>query len=140
MPNEKTHNKRIWAAPYNPSDPIEDIFDRLEECFIVALVSKPAYSTEQMMDTALIAIQLTSLYSTVILQWNAIYEVNQTWPKFKAQFTKAYDLWIRSGAGTAGTMGYHRADNTEGSEDDSWASIDEVLLAQLQQVQLANNN
>ena len=66
-PNEKTHNKTMWAAPYNPSDPIEDLFDRLEECFVVALVAKPAYSTEQMVDKALIAIQLTSLYSTAIL-------------------------------------------------------------------------
>ena len=57
----------MWTAPYNPSDPIEDIFDRLEKCFLVALVAKPAYSTEKMVDKALIAIQLTSLYSTAIL-------------------------------------------------------------------------
>ena len=69
-PNEKTHNKTMWAAPYNPSDPIKDLFDRLEEYFVVALVAKPAYSTEQIVDKALIAIQLTSLYSTAILEWN----------------------------------------------------------------------
>ena len=68
---------------------------------------------------ALIAIQLTSLYSTAILEWNAIDEVNQTWPEFKAHFTKSYDLWIHSGAGTARTMGYHGANNTEVSKDDS---------------------
>ena len=70
----------MWAAPYNPSDPIKDLFDRLEECFVVALVAKPAYSTEQIVDKALIAIQLTSLYSTAILEWNSIDEVNQTCP------------------------------------------------------------
>ena len=122
-PNEKTHNKTMGIASYNPSDPIEDLFDRLEEFFAVALVAKPAYSAEQMVDKALIDIQLTSLYSTAILEWNAIDEVNQTWPEFKSHFTEAYDLWIRSGAGTASTMGYHRANNTEGSENDSWVSI-----------------
>ena len=66
-----------------------------------------------MVDKALIAIQLTSLYSTAILEWNAIDEVNQTWPKFKAHFTKAYDIRIRLGAGSSGTMGYHGANNTE---------------------------
>ena len=110
-PNKRTHNETMWTAPYNPSDPIEDLFDRLEECFVVALVAKPAYSTEQMVDKALIDIQLTSLYSTAILEWNAIDEVNQTWPEFKAHFTEAYDPRIRLGAGTAGTMGYHGANN-----------------------------
>ena len=96
----------MWAAPYNTSDPIEYIFDRLEECFVVAIVAKPAYSTEKTVDKALIAIQLTSLYSIAILEWNVIDEVIQTWPEFKSHFTKAYDIRICSGAGTAGTMGY----------------------------------
>ena len=104
-PNEKIHNKTMWTAPYNPSDPIEDIFDRLEEWFVLALVAKPAYSTEKIVDKALISIQLTSLYSKDILEWNEIDEVNQTWPGFKAHFTKVYDLWISLGAGTAGTVG-----------------------------------
>ena len=41
-PNEKTYNETKWAAQYNPSEPIKDLFDRLEECFLVALVEKPA--------------------------------------------------------------------------------------------------
>ena len=72
-----------------------------------------------MVEKELIAIQITSLYSTAILEWNEIDEVNQTWPEFKVHFTEAYDLCIRSGAGTAGTMGYHGANNTEGLADDS---------------------
>ena len=34
-PNKKPHNKTMWEAPYNPSDTIKDLFDRLEECFVV---------------------------------------------------------------------------------------------------------
>ena len=80
----------------------------------MALVAKPAYSTEQMVDKSLVAIQLTSLYSTEILECNIIDEVNQTWPEFKAHFNEAYNLRIRSGTGTAGAMGYYSANNTEG--------------------------
>ena len=97
--NEKTHNETMWTAPYNPSDTIGDLFYRLEECFVVALIAKPAYSKEKMVDKALIAVQLTSLYSAAILEWNAIDEVNQTWLEFKVHFTKAYDLRIRSAQG-----------------------------------------
>ena len=78
--NEKNYNETRWAAPYNPSDPIEYLFDRLEDCFVVALVAKPAYTTYQNVEKALIAIQLTSLYSTEILEWNEFDEVNKTLP------------------------------------------------------------
>ena len=54
-PNEKTCNETMWTAPYNSSDPIENIFGRLEECFVVALVAEPAYSTEKMVYKALLA-------------------------------------------------------------------------------------
>ena len=64
-------------------------------------------------DKALIAIQLTSLYSIAILEWNATDEVIQTWTEFKAHFTEAYDIRIFSGAGTAGTIGYHGAISIE---------------------------
>ena len=80
-----------------------------------------------MVDKALINIQLTSMYSTEILEWNAIDEANKTWPEFKAHFTEVYDLRIHSGTETGGTMGYHGANNTEESEDDSWASINEGM-------------
>ena len=105
---EKKMNKIVWVAAYNPSDPIKDLYDRL---FIVADVAKPAYTFKHMVDKALIDIQLTSLYPTSILEWNATDERNHTWPDFKAHFTEAYDLQNRLSAGRAGTMGYHSAHN-----------------------------
>ena len=65
--------------------------------------------------------------------------MNQTWPEFKMHFTEAYDLRIHLGAGTAGTMGYHRVNNATGAADNSWSSINEGLMAQMQQILLANN-
>ena len=91
------------------------------------------------MDKVLIAVQHTGLYATVILEWNAVDVMNQTWPDFKMHFTEAYDLRIHSGAGTAGTMGSHGGNNATGADNVSWSSINEGLMAQMQQVQLANN-
>ena len=118
-------NKANWAAAHNPNEPIEDLYDRLEECFVVALVAKPAYTMDQMVDKALIAVQRTGLYATAILEWKAVDVMNQTWPEFKIHFTEAYDLRIHSGAVTAGTMGYHGVNNATGADDDSWSSINE---------------
>ena len=39
----------------------------------------------------------------------------------------------------AGTMGYHGVNNAIGADDDSWLSINEGLMDQIQQVQLAKN-
>ena len=119
-PMENTMNEASWAAAYNPSKPIEDLYDRLEECFVVALVAKPAYTMDQMVEKALIAVQLTGLYATAILEWNVVDVMNQTCTKFKMHFTEAYDLRIHLGAGTAGTMGYHGANNATGADDESW--------------------
>ena len=138
-PGEKTLNETMWAAANNPSDPIEDLYDRLEECCIVALLAKPSYTMKQMVDKAHITIQLTALYSPAILEWNAFDEMNQTSPEFKAHFIQVYDLRIHSGAGTDGAMGYHGAHNAAAVDDNSWSSINKGLMAQLQQVQLANN-
>ena len=67
-PMEKKMNEANWAAAYNPNEPIEDLYDRLEECFVVALVAKLAYTMDQMVDKALIAVQRTGLYATAILE------------------------------------------------------------------------
>ena len=75
-PMEKTMNEANWAAAYNPNEPIEDLYDRLKECFVVALVAKPAYTMDQMVDKALIDFQLTGLYATAILEWNAVDVMN----------------------------------------------------------------
>ena len=136
---EKTTNEENWAAAYNPNEPIEDLYDRLEECFVVAIVAKPSCTMDQMVDKALIAVQRTGLYATAILEWNAVDIMNQTWPEFKMHFTEAYDLRINLRAGTEGTMGYHGVNNATGADGDSWSSINEGLMAQMQQVQLANN-
>ena len=47
-PIEKTQNEAQWSAPWNPSDPVEDLFDRLEECYIIPLTAKPAYTQDHM--------------------------------------------------------------------------------------------
>ena len=125
---EKTMNEANWVAAYNPNEPIKDFCDRLKECFVVALVAKPAYTMDKMVDKALITVQRTGLYATAILEWNVVDFMNQTFPEFKMHFTEAYDLRIHSGAGTAGTMGYHGVNNATGANDDSWSSTNEGLI------------
>ena len=61
-------NKIKWSARWNPSNPIEELFDRLKEFFVIAIVVLLPNTMEQMIDDAVIAVQRTDLYKLTILK------------------------------------------------------------------------
>ena len=62
--------ERRCSESWNPNEPIENFFYRLEDCCVQSITQPPAYTAEQMVDKALTAIQLTCLFPTAILEWN----------------------------------------------------------------------
>ena len=96
-PAEKEANDNAFRAPWNPSDPIETLYDRLEECFVFSLVAKPAYNDEQVIDRAITAITTTRLFSQAVIEWNGFDDANKTWPELKSHFADAYTAWTESG-------------------------------------------
>ena len=90
---------------------------------------------EQLINKAVTGVQLTGLYPTALLEWNGFDDDNQTWPELKSHFTKAYDLLISSGGGTAAEAAYHGANKATEEDDDSFNSIQ----ASLTNIQMANN-
>jgi hypothetical protein len=132
-PNEKTANNLRFDQPWDPNEPIEALFDRLEECYIFSIMAKPPFTLEQVIDKAIIAIQRTGLYETALLEWQGFDEDNKTWWQLKSHFEEAYEIRLASGQGTAATHGY--VNNTEVQDDDSISTIHESL----QSIHLANN-
>ena len=43
-PAEKQANNTTFAAPWNPAEPIETYFDRLEDCYVTALIASPPFT------------------------------------------------------------------------------------------------
>ena len=132
-PNEKTANNQRFDQPWDPNEPIEALFDRLEECYIFSILAKPPFTLEQLIDKAIIAIQRTALYETALLEWQGFDDANKTWEQLKLHFEEAYEIRLASGQGTAATHGY--VNNAEVADDDSLSSIHESL----QSIHLANN-
>ena len=66
---EKESNEKAWSQLWNPADPIEDMIQRLEECYATSLIFKPVYTLEQMIDKALTLIKATGLYTHATLEW-----------------------------------------------------------------------
>lgn len=97
------------------------MFLKLEELFVQAIITGPAYTNSQLIDKLLDNVKQTGLYMTVVQDWNALPQQDKTWDKFKELFIEAYELRLDSGQ-TAGAAGYHGAVNTM-SDDDSLGSI-----------------
>ena len=69
QPSEKTRNDTLLNAPSVTKDPIETLVDRLQECFVFAMITRPPYMQEQLMDKALIDSQLTGAFEIATLEW-----------------------------------------------------------------------
>jgi len=136
-----TNNERRFSAGWQAGEPLEKLFDRLEDCYVKSIVMKPPFTMEQMLDKAKLAVQRTGLYTTVMLEWDAILEVNATWLEFKLNFAEAYDSRIRTRAGTTSDGGYHGTFNTveEYPDNDSLASIQASMQQSMTQMHLFNN-
>ena len=77
-PLEKLTMEKRSSEGWNPNKPIENFFDRLEYCNVQSITQPPSYTTEQMVDKALTAIQTTSLVPTAIFEWNGFMDGHQT--------------------------------------------------------------
>ena len=142
-PAEKEANETAFNTEWNPIDPIEAFFDRLEDCFITAFIAKPPFTKPQLIDKAIRAIQRTGLYNSALISWNAKPEANQIWENLKIHFIEAYTIHLTSGAGTTTTTGYHTAYNTHGQihpddDDVTIQTLESALTNGLSTIQLAN--
>ena len=137
-PAKKTANEALWSTGWNPQDPIEELFERLEECYVVALVTKLQYAKEQMINKAVLAIQATGLFETAMEKWHAFDPADQEWLDVKEHFGSAYDVWLTSGAGTGTIGGYHGA-NMGYDDNDSIGTISEKMTEMVNNVTRAHN-
>jgi hypothetical protein len=93
---------------------------------------------EQMMTRAIMAIQITGLYSQALIEWNSIGAAACTWDALKVHFTTAYIVREQSGTGSTGANGYHTAANTI-AHDDAINNIESTLSHELTSMHTANN-
>lgn len=137
-PAERNANDAAFAAPWQTTEPIETYFDRLEDCYVAAIIASPPFTMEQMMTRAIMAIQLTGLYSQALIEWNGTPAAARTWDGLKTHFTIAYIVREQSGTGSTTTAGYHVAANAIANED-AINNIETSLNQELTNLHVANN-
>ena len=127
-----------WSAAWNPSEPIELLFDRLEDCYVLSVAAKPAYTKKQMIDKALTAMQHTWLYPTNILEYQAFPTENKNWAEFKNHFAEAYIIRLQSGKSWGNP--YHGAANAYENNDNDIITTLQSTLYNLTHASNANTN
>ena len=130
----------MFDAPWSAKERIKELFDRLKEYFVFAMVTRPPFTEEQLIFNALITIKLTGVFEIATMEWNQ-FDV-QLWHGLKAHFSNAYNTHLDVGAGTAGIAGYHGSANIV----DAFSlglitnSIAMMQLAKNTNVQVPNDN
>jgi hypothetical protein len=137
-PAERNANEALFAAPWNTAEPIEAYFDRIEDCFVAAMIASPPYTMDQMVTRAITSIQLTGLYSQALIEWNQVPDADKTWDRLKHHFTAAYIAREQSGSGTTGAAGYHMAANTIATND-AINNMEATLNNELGHIHAAHN-
>ena len=126
-----------WSTPWNISYPIDTFFDRLEDCFVMATSNPPPYTTDQMINKGITAIEVTGIFTTALLEWNGIDLIDQDWATLKHHFGEAYEIYITTG--NVGNNPYvGRANNTEVIDEEDDNSVLTITNA-VGNMQMANN-
>ena len=131
-PGEKMLNQQRFSEGWATDQPIMHLFSRLEECFMIAMATKPEYTMEQLVDKAYTAILQTGQYETPCAEFKGMLPENQTYAVLKEHMLQAFELRLQMGiSGQPG--GFHGANNA--TDDDSIGAITESLS----HMQMANN-
>jgi len=91
-PAEKIDKKALWSAGWNPQVLIEELFERLEECYVIALVTKASHPKEHIINKAVVPIQATGLFEAAMEKWHALAPTDQAWLGVKEHFGSAFDV------------------------------------------------
>jgi hypothetical protein len=88
-------NDAKMRAPFDPTQPIELLFDQIETAVEFADAGNRPYNPDQVVSRAYLLILQTGLYSDACRDWRRRAVLTQTWPNFKAGFAEAHrDLRI----------------------------------------------
>ena len=91
--------------PYDPSRPIEVLFDQIEDAIDYAAAGKAAFTTQQIVNTAYNLVYDTGVFVDECKVWRKKEQANQTWAEFQRLFTEAHQDLQESRA-TSRSTGY----------------------------------
>jgi hypothetical protein len=105
-PTDLIDNDTCMKAPYDPSQPIELLFDQFDDGIELPAAANTAYTGPQIVAYAYNTILQTGLFTDACRDWRRQPAVQKTWPTFKANFSLAHQEMQESQATTQGAGFY----------------------------------
>jgi hypothetical protein len=95
MPVYIEDNKAKMREPFDPTQPIDLLFDQIETTVEYANAGNRSYNPDQVISQAYLLLLQTGLYANACRDWCRHAILTQTWLNFKAHFAEAHrDLRI----------------------------------------------
>ena len=129
-PGQLDANDKEFKKDYDTNDPIENLYEQIENTTDTADEADVPYSQQQILNNALNILTRTGMFLDSVRTWKRRPIIEHTWPNFKIHFTDAADELLETRR-TAQEMGYnqHQANNAEveAQEDDVAATADALI-------------
>jgi hypothetical protein len=89
-PTELTQNYERQNAPYNPNQPIETLFQQIQDARAFAVAGGQPYDAEMIVNVAYTLVFNTGLFPDACRAWQSRAVAGKTWAQFKLDFATAH--------------------------------------------------
>lgn len=139
---ELTQNDELMRVPWEPTTPIEGLFEQIDDGSAYAISGGDPYTDKQLVRFGYNNIDSNGRMSLACRDWRQKPEIDRTWANFKTDFKRAHlDLRLQTTSGSAGFQGHanHAATDDDDSTAGNQADATNAHLANLAEAQIANN-
>jgi hypothetical protein len=127
-PADLIENDERMKTTYDPSQPIEVLFDQIEDAVELADATSAAYTTPQIIAIAYNCLFQTGLYTEACRDWRRQAVGYKTWPQLKIDFALAHQE-LRESQVTSQGAGYHGANFTYEMQEDTAIALANLATA-----------
>jgi hypothetical protein len=126
-PTELTQNYERLNTPYDPNQPIETLFQQIQEARAFAVAGGQPYGAAMIVNVAYTLVFNTGLFPDACRAWQSRVIAAKTWAQFKIDFATAHREFRLTNQ-TAQQSGFHSANKMiEQGRDDSMQETAEAI-------------
>jgi hypothetical protein len=107
-PTELTQNYEGLNAPYDPNQPIETLFQQIQDAWVFAVAGGQPYGAAMIFNVAYTLLFNTGLFPDACRAWQSRSIAEKTWAQFKLDFATAHREFCLTNQ-TAQQSGFHSA-------------------------------
>jgi hypothetical protein len=127
-PTELTQNYEHLNTPYDPNQPIETLFQQIQDARAFAVAGGQPYGAAMIVNVAYTIVFNTGLFPNACRAWQLRAIANKTWAQFKLDFATAHHEFCLTNQ-TAHQLGFHSANVSEETMQDTIDAFDQLATA-----------